>query len=40
MDIYGKSVQSLVNRGAEGISTLLKEHDKADLFSAANGKSY
>lgn len=30
MDIYGKSVQSLVDRGAEGITTLLTRVDKSD----------
>ena len=28
MDIYGKSVQSLVDRGARGIATLLDENEK------------
>ena len=39
MDIYGKSVQSLVDRGAKGISTLYKNHDKTSFATGISGGS-
>ena len=36
MDIYGKSVQSLVNRGAEGISLLFREPETQSLKKGSN----
>jgi integrase len=37
MDIYGKSVQSLVDRGARGISSLYREADRKLLETGING---
>lgn len=37
MDIYGKSVQSLVNRGAEGISSLFRDSERKLIETGING---
>jgi len=37
MDIYGKSVQSLVDRGAEGISSLFRDSERKARETGVNG---